>query len=141
MSSMRNMMLSIAACLLATGAHGAATPAGIAPDIAFEKFQLDNGLTVVVHTDRKAPIVAVNIWYHVGGKDEPSNRNEFAHLFEHLMFQGSENYRGEFFKPFEEPDDAYSVIGLTSDGGSEFVSPEQQKQGSRIGSGRPAGLY
>ena len=47
----------------------------------------------------------------------------------------------EFFKPFEEPDDSYSVIGLTSDGGTEFISPEQQKQGSRIGSGRPAGLY
>jgi penicillin-binding protein 1A len=47
----------------------------------------------------------------------------------------------EFFKPFEEPDDAYSVIGLTSDGGTDFVSPEQQKQGQRINSGRPAGLY
>jgi predicted Zn-dependent peptidase len=80
-------------------------------DIPFERFRLDNGLTVVVHTDRKAPIVAVNVWYHVGGKDEPADRQEFAHWFEHLMFQGSENYRGEFFKPFEE-------VGATDQNGT-----------------------
>jgi len=57
--------------------------------IPFEKFTLGNGLTVVVHTDRKAPIVAVNVWYHVGSKNEPEGRTGFAHLFEHLMFQGS----------------------------------------------------
>ncbi|WP_309297103.1 insulinase family protein [Enterobacter hormaechei] len=44
---------------------------------------------MIVHTDRKAPIVAVNVWYHVGSKDEPAGRTGFAHLFEHLMFQGS----------------------------------------------------
>ncbi len=81
------------------------------PDIPFERFRLDNGLTVVVHTDRKAPIVAVNVWYHVGGKDEPADRQEFAHWFEHLMFQGSENYRDEFFKPFEE-------VGATDQNGT-----------------------
>ncbi len=70
-------------------------------DIPYERFTLPNGLRVVVHTDRKAPIVAVNVWYHVGSKDEPAGRTGFAHLFEHLMFQGSENYRGEFFEPFE----------------------------------------
>jgi zinc protease len=70
-------------------------------DIAYETFTLPNGLRVVVHTDRKAPIVAVNIWYHVGSKDEPAGRTGFAHLFEHLMFNGSENHPGEFFDPFE----------------------------------------
>jgi predicted Zn-dependent peptidase len=70
-------------------------------DIPYEEFTLPNGLRVVVHTDRKAPIVAVNIWYHVGSKDEPAGRTGFAHLFEHLMFNGSENHPGEFFDPFE----------------------------------------
>ena len=70
-------------------------------DIPYEQFTLPNGLRVIVHTDRKAPIVAVNIWYHVGSKDEPAGRTGFAHLFEHLMFNGSENHPGEFFDPFE----------------------------------------
>jgi zinc protease len=70
-------------------------------DIAYEEFTLPNGLRVVVHTDRKAPIVAVNLWYHVGSKDEPAGRTGFAHLFEHLMFNGSENHPGEYFDPFE----------------------------------------
>ncbi|MEO6228161.1 MAG: pitrilysin family protein [Thermomonas sp.] len=78
----------------------AGTQAG-AIDIAYESFTLPNGLTVVVHTDRKAPIVAVNIWYHVGSKDEPAGKTGFAHLFEHLMFNGSENHPGEYFAPFE----------------------------------------
>jgi len=74
-------------------------PAGFI-DIPFTEFTLPNGLRVIVHTDRKAPIVAVNMWYHVGAKDEPAGRSGFAHLFEHLMFQGSENFKGEFFEPF-----------------------------------------
>ena len=80
-------------------------------DIPFEEFTLDNGLRVIVHTDRKAPIVAVNLWYHVGSKDEPPGRTGFAHLFEHLMFQGSENYPGEFFEPFEQ-------VGATGQNGT-----------------------
>ena len=71
-------------------------------DIPFDKFTLDNGLTVIVHEDRKAPIVAVSIWYHVGSKDEPEGKTGFAHLFEHLMFNGSENYDDEFFAPLEQ---------------------------------------
>ncbi|KAF1013430.1 MAG: putative zinc protease [Stenotrophomonas maltophilia] len=78
-----------------------AKPAALAKvDIPYEQFTLPNGLRVVVHTDRKAPIVAVNIWYHVGSKDEPAGRTGFAHLFEHLMFQNSENHDGEYFEPF-----------------------------------------
>jgi zinc protease len=72
------------------------------PDIAYEKFVLDNGLTLVVHQDSKAPIVAVNVWYHVGSKNEPDGRSGFAHLFEHLMFNGTENYDDEYFKPLEK---------------------------------------
>ncbi len=70
--------------------------------LPYEAFTLDNGLRVVVHEDRKAPIVAVSIWYHVGSKDEPEGRTGFAHLFEHLMFNGTENYDGEWFLPLEE---------------------------------------
>ncbi|MET0549474.1 MAG: pitrilysin family protein [Xanthomonas sp.] len=80
-------------------------------DIAYEQFTLPNGLRVVVHTDRKAPIVAVNLWYHVGAKDEPAGRTGFAHLFEHLMFQGSENHHGEFFEPFKQ-------VGVTDQNGT-----------------------
>ena len=80
-------------------------------DIPFETFTLDNGLRVVVHTDRKAPVVAVNIWYHVGSKDEQPGKTGFAHLFEHLMFQGTENYNDEFFKPFE-------LVGATNMNGT-----------------------
>ena len=62
---------------------------------------LDNGLTLIVHEDHKAPVVAVNIWYHVGSKDERPGRTGFAHLFEHLMFNGSENYNDDWFKAME----------------------------------------
>ena len=71
-------------------------------DIPYESFQLENGLTVVVHEDRKAPIVAVSIWYGVGSANEPAGRTGFAHLFEHLMFNGSENYNDDYFGPFEQ---------------------------------------
>ena len=71
-------------------------------DIPFEKFTLDNGLDVIVHTDRKAPIVAVAVWYNVGSKDEPKGKSGFAHLFEHLMFNGTENYNNEYFAPFQK---------------------------------------
>jgi predicted Zn-dependent peptidase len=70
--------------------------------IPHERFQLDNGLTVIVHTDRKAPVVAVSTWYNVGSKDEPRGKTGFAHLFEHLMFNGSENLPGDYFTYLEQ---------------------------------------
>jgi len=70
-------------------------------DIPYEKFVLDNGLTLLVHEDHKAPIVAVNIWYHVGSKNEKPGKTGFAHLFEHLMFNGSENYDNDYFQAME----------------------------------------
>jgi zinc protease len=71
-------------------------------DIKYEKFVLDNGLTLLVHEDHKAPIVAVNIWYHVGSKNEKEGKTGFAHLFEHLMFNGSENNKEDYFKVMEK---------------------------------------
>jgi zinc protease len=70
-------------------------------DISFTEYTLDNGLRLIVHEDNKAPIVAVNVWYHVGSKNEKTGKTGFAHLFEHLMFNGSENFNDEYFKPFE----------------------------------------
>src|SRR5574341_1229130 len=67
-------------------------------DIPYKKFVLKNGLTLIVHEDHKAPIVAVNVWYHVGSKNEKVGKTGFAHLFEHLMFNGSENYNDDYFK-------------------------------------------
>ena len=67
------------------------------PHLKFEKFVLDNGLQVIFHPDRKLPVVHVNHWFHVGSKNERLGRTGFAHLFEHLMFQGSANARGEYF--------------------------------------------
>lgn len=74
----------------------AADPSGV-PRIEFEKHTLSNGLQVILHVDRKLPIVHVNQWYHVGSKNERPGRSGFAHLFEHIMFQGSKNAPEEYF--------------------------------------------
>jgi zinc protease len=71
------------------------------PKLEFEKFTLPNGLQVILHVDRKLPIVHVNQWFHVGSKNEKSGRTGFAHLFEHMMFQGSKNVPGEYFTHVE----------------------------------------
>jgi zinc protease len=71
-------------------------------EIPYQTFTLGNGLRVVVSTDRKAPVVAVGVWYGVGSRDESPGKTGFAHLFEHLMFNGSENYNNDYFRPFEE---------------------------------------
>src|ERR1700754_9391 len=81
-------------------------------NIPYEKVVLPNGLTLIVHEDHKAPIVAVNVWYHVGSKNERPGRTGFAHLFEHLMFNGSENFNDEFFRPLE-PAGATKMNGTT----------------------------
>ena len=80
-----------------------AVPALIAKvKIPHKKFVLANGLTVLVHEDRKAPVVGVAMWYNVGSKDEPKGQTGFAHLFEHLMFNGSENLPEDFFKYLQQ---------------------------------------
>jgi zinc protease len=71
-------------------------------DIPYKKFVLKNGLTLIVHEDHKAPILAFNVWYHVGSKNEKQGKTGFAHLFEHLMFNGSENYNDDYFKVMEK---------------------------------------
>jgi zinc protease len=105
----------VQAQVAASVAASPATQERLAPlpdvDIPFTRFVLNNGLTVIVHEDHKAPIVAVNIWYHVGSKNEPTGRSGFAHLFEHLMFNGSENFNNDFFKATE-------LLGATDQNGT-----------------------
>lgn len=84
-----------------TARSAAASPQIPIPDIKYTKFVLNNGLTVLVHEDHKAPIVAVNTWYHVGSKNEKPGKTGFAHLFEHLMFSGSENFNTTFLNALE----------------------------------------
>ncbi|OYX60970.1 MAG: peptidase M16 [Novosphingobium sp. 32-60-15] len=105
-------LLAIAATLPIQTIAQEAQPASMAPapladlvskvQIPYDSFKLDNGLTVLVHTDRKAPVVAVSIWYGVGSKHEPKGKTGFAHLFEHLMFNGTENVPGDFFQPLTQ---------------------------------------
>jgi zinc protease len=95
---------SVAAC---SGVLGAQTRlhvqrASAPPDIAYTRFTLANGLTLLVHEDHKAPIAAVNVWYHVGSKNEQIGKTGFAHLFEHLFFGGSEHATGVYIKQLEQ---------------------------------------
>lgn len=103
----RKLTLALAASTIALSgaavAQKAPAPAPVADlvktvNIPHEVFKLDNGLTVIVHEDRKAPVVAVSIWYGVGSKHEPKGQTGFAHLFEHIMFNGSENAPGDYFQ-------------------------------------------
>ncbi|ALJ14692.1 M16 family metallopeptidase [Sphingopyxis macrogoltabida] len=100
---------------LASAAASAADPlAGLEIDIPAKKFVLNNGLTLIVHEDKSAPLVAVNIWYHVGSKNEPVGKSGFAHLFEHLVFNGSEHFNDDFFKATERLG-ASDLNGTTSE--------------------------
>ncbi len=99
----KRLAILIALLTFAAGAH--AQSANV--DIPFQKFVLSNGLTVIVHEDHKAPIVAVDVWYHVGSKNEKPGKTGFAHLFEHLMFGGSEHAPGRYI-------DALEQIGATN---------------------------
>src|SRR5579871_5304322 len=83
-------------------AAAAAEPSLAAIDIPYRRYVLPNGLTLIVHEDHTSPLVALDVWYHVGSKDERPGRTGFAHLFEHLMFTSSENHADEYFRPLLE---------------------------------------
>ena len=72
------------------------------PPLKIKEYQLKNGLKVILHEDRSTPVVSVGVWYHVGSKNEAEGRTGFAHLFEHMMFQGSKNYNADYFTPLQE---------------------------------------
>ena len=98
-----NALTMALVCLIALSGMLLAKPAENSTEIEipYQKFVLNNGLTLVVHEDHKAPIVAVNIWYHVGSKNEKLGKSGFAHLFEHLMFNGSENFDDDYHQVME----------------------------------------
>src|SRR5436853_2744511 len=106
---MRRVVRLSVICLLVAAVAFSAAPAATKPAAAkvpqvefpYKQFRLKNGLTLIVHEDHKAPIVAVNVWYHVGSKNEKLSKTGFAHLFEHLMFNGSEHFNDDYFKAME----------------------------------------
>src|SRR3954471_6221069 len=71
-------------------------------NIPYTRHTLPNGLDILIHEDHGCPIVAVNVWYHVGSKNEKPGRTGFAHLFEHLLFEGSQDYDRGFFQPLQQ---------------------------------------
>jgi zinc protease len=83
-------------------ATNAATTTNGLPSIKFTEYTLANGLRVILHEDHSTPIVGVNLWYHVGSKNETIGKTGYAHLFEHMMFQGSKNYDDDYFTPIQE---------------------------------------
>jgi zinc protease len=83
-------------------AASARSSSGELLNIPFTQHRLDNGLDVIVHEDHGCPIVAVNLWYHVGSKNEKPGRTGFAHLFEHLMFEGSQHHDRGYFQPLQQ---------------------------------------
>ncbi|MDO7841584.1 M16 family metallopeptidase [Sphingomonas immobilis] len=116
--SLATIIASAQPALAQTAPKPAAKPAPVAAlikqvDIPYTQFTLANGLRVVVHTDRKAPVVAVSVWYNVGSKFEPKGKTGFAHLFEHLMFNGSENAQSDFYEPLKQ-------VGGTDMNGSTY---------------------
>lgn len=89
--------------------------------IGYEMFTLDNGLTTIVHSDHSTPTIFVGMWYGVGSKDEPDGKTGFAHLFEHLMFQGTANRDGEYFSPFTKAG-ATGMNGTTSEDRTNYYA-------------------
>ena len=118
----RNILASwLVLIALSAVAHAADDEISTQVNIPYEMFRLDNGLTVIVHEDRSTPTVFVGMWYGVGSKDEPEGKTGFAHLFEHLMFQGTENREGEYFSPFMDAG-ATGMNGTTSEDRTNYYA-------------------
>src|SRR3954462_15028660 len=105
--------LALSSSSLHAGAQ-ADTPTGQVPQIAFEKYVLDNGLEVILSEDHRLPLTAVNLWYHVGPAREGPGRTGFAHLFEHMMFQGSGHIGADMHFRYLEGAGGSFVNGSTS---------------------------
>jgi zinc protease len=112
-------LMSACLALLLPAARAAESVVDTKIDIPYKKFVLKNGLTLLVHEDHKAPIVAVNVWYHVGSKNEKPGKTGFAHLFEHLMFNGSEHFNDDYFQAMERIG-ATDLNGTTSDDRTDY---------------------
>jgi zinc protease len=108
----RNLFACLLILTFVMTGTSAAQSADKLPPVKITQYKLKNGLTVVLHQDRSTPVVAVNTWYHVGSKNEAAGRTGFAHLFEHMMFQGSRNYNNDYFTPLSEA--GGSINGTTN---------------------------
>ena len=110
--SLRNLVLVIAAAASLATVPVAAQQRPKPITVPYQMFTLPNGLTVILHEDHSVPLVSVNVWYHVGSANEKPGRTGFAHLFEHLMFEGSKNVKEGMFDTLLE----------TSGGGNNAVA-------------------
>ncbi len=111
---MRIAAILLVLAMFISMSHSAVTAqtANKLPPINVTEYKLKNGLRVILHSDRSTPIVTVGTWYHVGSKNEVVGRTGFAHLFEHMMFQGSKNYDSDYFTPLQEA--GGSINGTTN---------------------------
>jgi zinc protease len=107
------LLLAVSACVVPVPQSGTATPAADIPKIAFEKYTLPNGLEVILSQDRRLPMVAVNLWYHVGPANEDRGRTGFAHLFEHMMFQRTKHVPSDAHFRLLEAAGASDINGTT----------------------------
>jgi zinc protease len=144
MRLIRLLSLSLACALLLPGAaalaqkskrpKAPAAPVAASPaqlNLKVTQFTLPNGLRVVLHEDHSTPMVAVNLWYHVGSKNETPGKTGFAHLFEHMMFQGSKNFNYDYFFPLQE-------AGGNINGSTTPTAPTTTKSSPRTSSRRPS---
>jgi predicted Zn-dependent peptidase len=118
----RGVQIAAAALGLAALCGGVAQ----AQDVKYEKYKLDNGMTVILHEDHGLPVASINLWYHVGSKDEPAKRSGFAHLFEHLMFMGTQRVPGSKFDTIMESAGGSNNATTSSDRTNYFSSGPAQ---------------
>jgi predicted Zn-dependent peptidase len=125
---MRRLTLAALAASLALSIAPTALAQGHSVPLPVEAYKLDNGLDVILHEDHRTPVVAVNIWYHVGSKDEPAGKNGFAHLFEHVMFQGSRHVGEDMFFKYLERAGASERNGTTNDDRTNYYETVPSNQ-------------
>lgn len=117
--NIRQLFILVILTTLAVFPMGAAQASPMQLDVPYSKFTLKNGLTLLVHEDHKTPIIAVAVWYHVGSKNESPEKTGFAHLFEHLMFNGSEHYNDDYFKALQSAG-ATDINGSTNNDHTQY---------------------
>ncbi len=141
--SLRNTLCACAAvALAAASASSSAQSAHKLPEIKYQEFKLPNGLQVLTHEDHKLPLVAVDLWYHVGPLNEKPGRTGFAHLFEHMMFEGSEHVGEKAHIKYVQSAGATDVNGTTDYDRTNYFEtvPRQPDRAGNVARKRPHGL-
>ena len=134
------LFLTAAALALTTLSAAAQHPA--LPELKYDTYTLPNGLKVITHEDHRLPLVAVDLWYHVGPLNERAGRTGFAHLFEHMMFEGSEHVGEKAHIKYVEAAGATDVNGTTSFDRTNYFEtlPRQPARARPLARIRPHGL-